>query len=216
MVWHVYSFSHKKEERMKNVLFPFLLLFVVFLIIPGVASSAIVIDLYGDKDGFGIGILPDESYDYTPSFIADDLEDIGTITDDWIQGDQIFSHTYDISGLGPVTSASLEIFTFGQGWHGVSQLYIDDNYVGDLTDGDNSGIILGDNFARLDIFDLTSYASILTGGNTIRIDTAGIDNDNWALDYSELEINTVPIPGAVWLLGSGLVGLIAVRRRNTK
>jgi|LGVE01.1.fsa_nt_gb hypothetical protein len=30
------------------------------------------------------------------------------------------------------------------------------------------------------------------------------------------EITTVPIPGAVWLLGSGLIGLVAVRRRCRK
>jgi len=32
-----------------------------------------------------------------------------------------------------------------------------------------------------------------------------------SLDFDQ---NTVPIPGAVWLLGSGLIGLAAVRRRK--
>ena len=31
-----------------------------------------------------------------------------------------------------------------------------------------------------------------------------------------MEVNAVPIPGAVWLLGSGLFGLVAVRRRRNK
>jgi hypothetical protein len=30
----------------------------------------------------------------------------------------------------------------------------------------------------------------------------------------DLEVNPVPIPAAVWLLGSGLLGLIGIRRRN--
>ena len=31
-----------------------------------------------------------------------------------------------------------------------------------------------------------------------------------------LETNAVPIPGAVWLLGSGLLGLVTIRRRRVK
>jgi hypothetical protein len=30
----------------------------------------------------------------------------------------------------------------------------------------------------------------------------------------DLESNPVPVPAAVWLLGSGLIGLIGIRRRN--
>jgi hypothetical protein len=30
------------------------------------------------------------------------------------------------------------------------------------------------------------------------------------------QVNVVPIPAAVWLLGSGLVGLVALRRRMRK
>ena len=35
-----------------------------------------------------------------------------------------------------------------------------------------------------------------------------------ALD--DISVNAVPIPGAVWLLGSGLLGLVAIRRRFEK
>ena len=35
-------------------------------------------------------------------------------------------------------------------------------------------------------------------------------------DISSVQVSTVPIPAAVWLLGSGLVGLIGIRRRFKK
>ena len=41
--------------------------------------------------------------------------------------------------------------------------------------------------------------------------------DWWSLPTDmAFELMTVPIPGAVWLLGSGLIGLVAVRRRFKK
>ncbi len=42
------------------------------------------------------------------------------------------------------------------------------------------------------------------------VQSAGIVNNNWIVR----ECSTVPIPGAVWLLGSGLVGLAGLRRRR--
>jgi hypothetical protein len=45
----------------------------------------------------------------------------------------------------------------------------------------------------------------------IQLYTGG-DNE-WGIDTIEYD-STVPIPGALWLLGSGLLGLIEVRRRK--
>ena len=46
----------------------------------------------------------------------------------------------------------------------------------------------------------------------IDLTTAANGND-FALD--DLSLNTVPLPGAVWLLGSGLLGLIGIRKRKS-
>jgi hypothetical protein len=41
---------------------------------------------------------------------------------------------------------------------------------------------------------------------------------NWpagaSFEAQDLNINAVPVPAAVWLLGSGLLGLVGIRRRN--
>jgi hypothetical protein len=42
----------------------------------------------------------------------------------------------------------------------------------------------------------------------------GSEGDRWYIEYARMDIHCVPIPGAVWLLGSGLIGLIGIRRRK--
>ena len=42
----------------------------------------------------------------------------------------------------------------------------------------------------------------------------GIADESWGLDNVHVEVAAVPIPAAVWLFGSGLLGLIGVARRK--
>lgn len=192
----------------------------ICLSLPGVATATVITDLYGDKDGLGIGVADGGAFNYRS--VTATANDAGTITDRWMYGDKSWSHTYDLTGLGPVVEGSLEIFTGGQGFRGLSKLFVDGTLVGTLTDGDgyDRG---GDraNRGRLDAFDLAPWLTLLDGAETLRVELA-LSGDGWAFDYSELTIKTDDSPVSVSepatltlaLLGVGLAGFGAsVRRR---
>jgi len=46
--------------------------------------------------------------------------------------------------------------------------------------------------------------------------TLGFRNDPYFFFLDDVDVSPVPIPGAVWLLGSGIVGLIGLKRRMRK
>jgi hypothetical protein len=187
----------------------------------GPLPAITITDLYGDRDGLGIGVGPDEAFNFTK--VARELDD-APLVDVWLAGTRQWSHTYAISGLGPITRASFNVVTGGQGWYGVSRVYVDGVAVGSLTDGDGYDGSLPEraNFLRLDSFDLTFLASRLSGATTVTIET-GVRGDWWALDYSELILSDDPLPseaetrsvpdgGATLLmLGLGLAGMWRLR-----
>lgn len=172
--------------------------------ISNLASATLIVDQVGDVDGFGIGALNGESFNWQDVGSGD-----GDGTDRWLLQDTTISHTYDISGLTNITSASLELFTGGQGWYGLTSIYLDGAFVGHLTDGDDVGP--GYNYAWLDTFDLLPFAAQLDGANELTIDVYNEGGDGWVLDYSRLtisgEVASVPEPGTFALLFSGLMGI---------
>ena len=86
----------------------------------------------------------------------------------------------------------------------------------DVTPTNGQGIVWPDS-------DLTTYA----GGDYFDIDSVGLDwiryirlsdapgGGSADLDAIAALSTAVPIPGAVWLLGSGLLGLVGIRRRKS-
>jgi len=108
---------------------------MAFMVISTSASALTVVDLIGDKDGFGIGAVDGSSFDWEAVGLTGD----GDGTDAWMWGDYELTHTYDLTGFGSITYAELEIFTGGQGLDFLTTVFIDEAFVGALTDGDNAG-----------------------------------------------------------------------------
>jgi hypothetical protein len=72
---------------------------------------------------------------------------------------------------------------------------------------------LGTNFLHRGFsFEATGLSATLSfTGITGGFDGLYIDN----IVVSESAVTTVPVPASVWLLGSGLMGLIGISRRNS-
>ena len=176
----------------------------------GAAGASTVVSTVGDKDGLGLGLANGDGFNFRLVGPAD-----ADGTDEWHDGNFSFVHDYALAG--PITSASIELFSGGWGLDAPAGLYLDNTFVGNLTDGDDVGPLYND--AYKDIFDLTPFAALLTGHDTCEIrPPRGID-DTGALDYAQLTVTTagvtaVPEPGTHALVALALVALVTVRRRR--
>ena len=99
---------------MKNVLRISIALLTILFLFAG-AANAVLIDLLGDEDGFGVGVPIGDGYHYLDygEYWADN-RDAGDplFTDYWYTDDKSWTHTYSLPST-PITSANLEIYVAG-------------------------------------------------------------------------------------------------------
>ena len=86
-----------------------------------------------------------------------------------------------------------------------------------FTNGESQTYLITDSSGPISASDFTNYYSS-TGGGTgnwlaavhVQNTSSGGSGSGWV---GAVNVNPVPIPGAVWLFGSGLAGLIGLRRK---
>ena len=160
----------------------------------------------GDQDGFGIGVMDGEGFDWSDVGAGD-----GDGTDVWQHNTQSYVFSYSLPA-GALT-ASLEVFTGGQGLGGLTSVFINSQLVGTLTDGDDVGPSY--NYAWKNTFDLTPYIGLLTGSDTLSFQTVQ-SGDGWVLDYAKLTVTAVPEPTSYAMVLAGLAAVGAFARRRRK
>lgn len=142
-----------------------------------------------------------------------------------------------ISGLGGFDLAAFdlnvnyddELLDFGS--------YTLSEELGSFDEGDAEDWSLGDDGSGTVNLAVVSYlidfstqpddftlATLTFSGNSTGLDGIGLSDIILSDDFGDpipftvrsTDINAVPIPGAVWLLGSALVGIVGLRRRDRK
>jgi len=126
--------------------------------------------------------------------------------------------TWDVSTLNfesQISSGadfSLEGYFF---WEGSNGSFGRENFTGTL---------FADNTLELSGFELVAPASGIITANyfaTLNTDGTSFLNGSWngsgipSNDWSAT-VSAVPVPGAIWLFGSGLIGLIGISKKNKK
>lgn len=189
------------------------LLALAFAVLGSAAQAGVVESRFGATDGLGIGLANGGSFEF-----FDLVNPQADGTNDWVEGG--FSAQLAVSWSGSLTGASLEIFSGGWGFGGNAGVYLNNQFVGQLTNGDGEQTGLFVNTAWLDSFDLASVLGLIGTDNSIEIravDTA----DFGSLGYIKLTLQTqdatggtVPEPASVALAGVALAGALLARRRR--
>jgi hypothetical protein len=200
------------------------LAFAILLAVP--ASAATIFSLAGDKDSFGSGLplgTPMNNWVGVSADPADGSFDQETTFASWV-------HEFVVFPPSRIFSATLSIATWdledgwacdGSGATGCdTRLYLDGIEVLGAFDTTFSPDA-GPSSPNLTVFNIDSslFALLLDGTLAVTLDArGGLQMDAIAVDYSELQINTAPVPepGTLSLLALGAAGLCRTAGRRKR
>jgi len=219
-------------------------IFAIALLSPAIANSAIVLLGSGDTVDFYYDDADQGTLDYgtlqisgdtifaTPSFGVSAanaegtniFQNIGSIFVEAKDGysfssiDILESGTYQTTGNGSVDlTASLQvidsdnIFTNATNFLDISDLTLSGTNAWDASFGYDMSTAMWDNTSRIQLtLNNTLFATSPDANSTAVI------NQTLAGSSMGMSINTIPVPAALWLFGSGLIGLAGIARRRDR
>jgi hypothetical protein len=218
------------EYKMKNIISTSLFIVFVGLFALSASSVSAATWMIGDNDGYGTGIADNANHPFN-GFTAgyDGRSAAEAAATNGAQYTDTYSTTHPGYGPQPGTTATFLFTGLGNGWTEGSMWFDMADFqastfgsVNTTYNGIAQNWAFNDGFptTKVRFFDLQQNVldSInLLGSLTIVIDRAG-SNDFYGFDYALLSdrAGVVPVPAAVWLFASGLIGLIGMTKKSSK
>jgi len=191
------------------------LLALALAVLGSAAQAGVVESRFGPTDGLGIGLTSGDTFEFF-DLVNPQLDG----TNEWVEGG--FTAQLSVSWSGSLTGASLEIFAGGWGFGGDASVYLNNQLVGLLTNGDGDQTGLFVNTAWLDGYNLASMLGQIGTSNTIEIRTLDA-NDFGSLGYIKLTLQTrdagggsLPEPASFVLAAVALAGAAMTTRRRRR
>lgn len=133
-----------------------------------------------------------------------------------------YTSSYASASIAVIASSSLEWYpAFGTLVHEIATLTPGNEVVGNKSisinnglDQNSSGSITFDVFDGMDFYVVASMNASAKNGFADASHTFTMEFENDSGLTASAQVSAVPVPAAVWLFGSGLVGLVSMSRRR--
>ncbi len=204
-----------------------LMLVGVFALSAGPVSAATW--MIGDDDGYGIGIADNADHPFNGTDANYDGRSLAEASDtNGAQFTDTYSTTHPGYGPQPGTVATFIFDGLGSGWTEGSMWFDMADFqattfgaVSTTYNGIQQNWAFNDGFPATKVRFFNLGQDVLDSINLLGSLTIVIDRsdsyDFYGFDYAMLSNKAaVPVPAAVWLFGSALVGLFGMKRQNSK